>query len=51
MVGVVILLQFVLGVLKLLVLATVATACAKRTGATASVERRRREPDRAITPE
>jgi hypothetical protein len=29
----------------------VTTACAKRTGAAASVERRRREPDGAISPE
>ena len=32
-------------------LATVTTACAKRTGAAASLERRRREPARAISPE
>ena len=30
---------------------SVTTACAKRTGAAASVERRRREPARAISPE
>ncbi len=42
---------FSLGVADVRFLATVTTACAKRTGAAASVERRRREPDRAISPE
>ncbi len=34
-----------------LILATVTTACAKWTGAAASVERRHREHDRVISPE
>jgi hypothetical protein len=41
----------VVRVLKLLSLPAVTTAYAKRTDAAASVERRRREPDRAISPE
>jgi hypothetical protein len=39
-----------LGVMTLL-LATVSTACAGRTGAVASVERKSREPDRVTSPE
>ncbi len=37
--------------IKLLVFISVTTACAKRTGAAASLECRRREPARAISPE
>jgi hypothetical protein len=37
--------------ISLPILISVTTACAKRTGATASVERMRREPDRAVSPE
>ncbi len=33
------------------ILPTVTTACAKRTGAAANVQRRQREPARAISPE
>ncbi len=40
-----------LGVIILPIFVSVTTACAKRTGAAASVEHRRREPDRAILPE
>ena len=40
---------FVAGVADVRFLATVTTARAKMTGAAASVERRRREPDRAIS--
>ncbi len=40
-----------LGLIILPVIASVTAACAKRTSATASVERRRREPDRAVSPE
>ncbi len=43
--------QVHVGLIILLIFVSVATACAKRTGAAASVERRRREPDRAISPE
>ena len=38
-----------LGVADVRFLATVTAACANRTGATASVERRRREPARAMS--
>ncbi len=38
-------------VLVLLVLDTITTACAKRTGTAASVKRMRRKLDRAISPE
>ncbi len=37
--------------MKLLVLASIIISCAKRTGADASVERRRLESARAISPE
>ena len=40
-----------LGVQNYLFLPTTTAACAKRTGAAACVERRRREPDRVISPE
>jgi hypothetical protein len=42
---------YCIGVADVRFLVTVTTACAKRTGAAASVERRRREPDRVISPE
>ena len=42
---------FVVGLIILLISISVTTACVKRTGAAASVERRRREPARAISPE
>ncbi len=41
----------ILRVMKSPVLPTATKACAKRTGAAASVERRQREPARAISPE
>ncbi len=40
-----------LGVIMLPISVSVTTACAKRTGAAASIERRRREPARAISPD
>ncbi len=42
---------FVLGLISLPIFVSVTRACATRTGAAASVERRRREPAMAISPE
>ena len=41
--------RFALGVIILLSLVSETTVCTQRTGAAASVERRRREPDRATS--